>query len=244
MKAQSGLALLLLLLSSEPAAAARKRPPTRPAPSAPHRGARPLKPEASSADHFSRLSPKACGAELGRFGASVVRVRTAASGIALPVRITGPLGSVRFRTAGAKSPYGLLDCRFVLALAQFSEVLTRFDVVSVRVDNLYRPRARLPGSRKKSQHAYGLAADITEFELGDGSVLNVEKDWQGKIGDPVCPDKPPPSIPFNAKRLREIACATFEAGVFHHMLTPNFNRAHKNHFHFDIQRKAQRTKIE
>jgi hypothetical protein len=26
------------------------------------------------------------------------------------------------------------------------------------------------------------------------------------------------------------------AGVFHHMLTPNFDTAHQSHFHFDIKR--------
>ncbi|HLV65122.1 MAG TPA: extensin family protein [Polyangiaceae bacterium] len=162
------------------------------------------------------------------------------SGIATPLRLTGPLRGVRFISPGKRSVYGVLDCRLVLALDELSRVLAELDVVEVYIDNLYRPRARLPGKKARSQHAYGLAADIMGFKLADGRVLDIERDFHGTIGVPPCgPKSPPVELPSEGVLLREIVCRVAREGVFHHLLTPNFNRAHRNHLHVDIKRDAR-----
>jgi len=159
-----------------------------------------------------------------------------ARNVANPRRLTGPLHGVRFRGPGRKSRYSIMDCRLILALDDFAKVLARHGVVEVFYGNSYRRGARLRG-RKRSQHAYGLAIDITWFKLEDKTVLRLEEDYHGKRGKPSCGPgawltNPTPK----AVTLRNIVCDVARAGVFHHMLTPNYDAAHANHFHFDIKR--------
>src|SRR3954466_13141201 len=140
----------------------------------------------SPASRWVGLSPQQCWAEAARRKLGVTRFHGTAVGVATPVRVSGPLGGVRFITPGAKSPYGILDCRLALALSDFAELLKRHDVVEVQVDNMYRPHAHLPGKKKPSQHSFGLAVDMTRLKRADGSEWVVERDFEGAIGEPVC----------------------------------------------------------
>lgn len=168
-----------------------------------------------------------------------------AKGIATPLRLKGPLHGVTFVTPGGKSPYGMLDCRLALTLDQLSEVLARHGVTRVLIDNLYRPGAKLPGSRKPSQHGYGLAADIVGFVLEGGQELSVEHDWGAELGDPVCgPEARVEPETEAGVELRNLVCDVARAGLFHHMLTPCFNAAHENHVHFDLKRGDDRLVLE
>lgn len=155
------------------------------------------------------------------------------------MRLTGPLHGVRFLAPGDKSVNGILDCRLVVALDDFAVILARHDVQQVQVDNYFRPNAHLAGRRKFSQHAYGLAIDLTAVTLGDGRVLDVERDWHGSVGDPPCgPDAHPQEPTEETLLLRNLLCDVARSGIFHFMLTPGFDAAHHNHFHFDVQWKS------
>lgn len=185
----------------------------------------------------ANLSPARCNARRRAAGLAVAPAHIAAPGVATPLRITGRIGGVRFVTPRAPSPYGVLDCRLALALGELATVLARHGVIAVYVDNFYRPHAHLPGKRKASQHAYGLAVDLMGVTLSDGTTLRVADDWHGAIGRPTCgPGSAPTPATPGALALREIVCDVARAGIFHHMLTPDFNPAHHSHFHFDIAR--------
>ena len=70
-----------------------------------------------------------------------------------------------------------------------------------------------------SEHAYANAWDITGFELADGRVISVLKDWNSK-------DKK------RRKFLRETrnkACKIFRV-----TLSPDYNKAHRDHLHVDM----------
>jgi hypothetical protein len=188
---------------------------------------------------YANLAPWQCRKELAARKLSVKRWDGPAKGIATPVRFSGPLEGVRFVAPGGKSPYGLLDCRLALALTDFARALAGFGVVEVRVDNMYRPRAHLPGRRKSSQHSYGLGIDITSLKFGDGRTLVVEDHWRAPIGAAVCgPAARLEQATAEAILLHDIVCDVARKGIFHHMLTPSYNAAHRNHFHFDIKRDA------
>jgi len=117
-------------------------------------------------------------------------------------------------------------------------------VVEVRVDNMYRPHAHLPGKKKPSQHSYGLALDLTRLKLSDGRELVIERDFQGAIGEPVCGSGAPAALSGDAKLLRDLICDVARSGLFHHILTPNHDAAHRNHFHLDIARGARERIVE
>lgn len=72
-------------------------------------------------------------------------------------------------------------------------------------------------SKFRSQHASANAIDIAAFQLADGRSISVLKHWKG--------DAP------EARFLRTIhrrSCRYFRVA-----LSPDFNAAHANHFHFD-----------
>jgi hypothetical protein len=186
---------------------------------------------------FANLSPGACRTRVRKLGLPV-KTAGGARGIATAMRLTGPLHGVKFRGPGPKSIHSLMDCRLVLTTNAFAEVLSRHGVIEVFYGNTYRKSARLPGRRhKRSQHAYGLAMDIVWFKLADKTILRVEDDYHGQRGKPSCGPgawltQPTP----NAIMLRNVVCDVARAGVFHHMLTPNYDSAHASHLHFDIKR--------
>jgi len=206
----------------------------------------PIVTKSSPASRWAGLSGSQCLAEIARRKLSVARFYGAAVGVATPVRVTGEIGGVRFITPGRKSPYGILDCRLALALSELAPLLRRFDVVEARIDNMYRPHAHLPGKKKPSQHSYGLAVDLTRLKRDDGSELVVERDFQGAIGEPVCGEgaRARSELSSDAALLRDLVCQASRAGLFHHILTPNHDAAHRDHFHLDIARGARQRLIE
>jgi hypothetical protein len=90
----------------------------------------------------------------------------------------------------------------------------------VRVDHLgaYSCRASTGRNHQLSEHAYGLAIDISGFRLSDGTSVGVERDW-AQSG---------PKSAF----LHHVARAA--CGYFSVVLTPDSNSDHVNHFHFDL----------
>jgi hypothetical protein len=189
---------------------------------------------------IANASPGQCREEVRRRKLSVTLLGGVA-GVAAPVRLAGELSGVRFVAPGRKSVYGILDCRLAVVLDELAKLLAARDVVAVRVDNFYRPRSRLPGRKKKSQHAYGLAIDIYGFTLADGTTLVVERDFHGTIGSTPCgpdADRGPDGNP-QALALRNLTCAIAQSRLFNHLLTPGYDRAHSNHLHADIQRGAK-----
>ena len=90
----------------------------------------------------------------------------------------------------------------------------------VRIDHLgaYSCRASTGHRDRLSEHAYGLAIDISGFQLSDGTIVNVQRDWS----------QPGPQSVF----LHEVARAA--CGYFSVVLTPDSNAEHVNHMHFDL----------
>ncbi len=71
---------------------------------------------------------------------------------------------------------------------------------------------------KLSEHAYAKAADIASFVLADGREISVLDDFYAKDarGDFL-------------REVRQRACDLFDV-----TLGPDYNEAHKNHFHVDV----------
>jgi hypothetical protein len=162
-----------------------------------------------------------------------------ARGVLLPVRLTGPIRGVTYRTqlperSRATSPYEILDCRLALALDDFSRILEEHEIVEVVHYSMYRPpNARdLRGSNLGTRHSGALAIDAGSFTKKDGTKIVVEKDFHGGIGQRACGVPPPADA--HAKELREIVCAAADQKLFNVALTPDYNWQHRNHFHLEV----------
>jgi hypothetical protein len=127
-----------------------------------------------------------------------------------------------------------------LTLAEAAPTLREHEVARVVIGSMYRPGSRMGRSGKRSQHGHALAADVVSFHLQDGRALNVERDWHGQIGQPACGPESTVSEPTEeAIRLRNLVCALARQGLFHYILTPNYDTRHHDHVHFDIKRDAR-----
>jgi hypothetical protein len=227
----------------EPEPAPPTAPSAAPEPPAPERHpfheAVSKHPPEAPAFRLAKLSPRECRTELERRKLPVKRLGGNTRGIATALRLTGPLHGVRFVAPGAKSKFGILDCRLALTLDELARVLAKHGVVEVRVDNYYRPSAKLAGRPIKSQHHYGLAMDLMELRLEGGRTLQVERDWHGTPGTAACgPDAAPTDPSEETILLRNLVCDIVRVGIFHHVLTPSYDAAHRNHLHLDIKREG------
>lgn len=93
----------------------------------------------------------------------------------------------------------------------------------VRLDHLGSYNCRtIRGGGTISQHASGNAIDIAGFVLADGTRISLIGDWDGEG----------PRAAF-LRDVRDGACDLFAT-----TLSPDYNAAHADHFHFDM---AQRT---
>jgi hypothetical protein len=100
-----------------------------------------------------------------------------------------------------------------LAVADLGRYVTRIDHLGA-----YSCRGTSGHSGRLSEHAFGLAIDVSGFRLADGTVISVEHDWW----------TPGPKRDF-LHHLATSACFYFSV-----VLTPSSDRDHFNHMHFDI----------
>ncbi|MEC8025138.1 MAG: extensin family protein [Myxococcota bacterium] len=141
---------------------------------------------------------------------------------------TGP-GSIRY------SSYLLLSCRMAAAVAQF-EILaqqTAKDVfgnnariTDIRMLGAYRCRRLRDAKHRQSEHSFGNALDVHSFHVSDFGLVDVKTHW-----GPQSTRKGQAAHTF----LHALIHRLRRAHVFTTLLTPDFNEAHKNHFHFDCR---------
>jgi hypothetical protein len=188
---------------------------------------------------YGQMSREECLAELTK--REIPFQEETARGVAVPVRLTGPLHGVTFRTNQNKAqrettPWEIADCPLALALDDFSVQLAAHDIVEVRHYSIYRPpHGAWPDDKIGVQHIGGNAIDAAVFVKSDGTKLNVLDDFYGRIGDETCGDGAHPRKTTAAStEIRSILCDAVAAHLFNVVLTPNFNRPHRNHFHLEV----------
>lgn len=160
---------------------------------------------------------------------------------ALPDRDTGAgcgfRNAVRIESAGvAIGPAVSLSCRSAVSLALWEQqvlqpaALAYFGVPATRIEHFGTYACRNVNHRaagRRSQHATADAIDIAGIRLADGRRIRVLADWAAAAegeGEDEGEEK-------EAAFLRDIhrgACRYFDA-----VLGPNYNAAHRDHFHFD-----------
>lgn len=238
------LSLALLALGAAGASAQphkKARPRTAAKHATPHvsRFESPDDSTSTPAYRYARMTQDECEAELT--ARKIAFQRETAKGVLAPVRLTGPLHGVTFKTnlneaQRATTPWEIADCRLVLALDDFSQILEKHDVVEVVHYSIYRVAPKSwPDDKIGGQHNGGLAMDAAKFTRKDGTSLDVLKMFHGKIGDKTCGDGAGPHpATADSKELRAILCEAVDAHLFNVVLTPDFNRPHRNHFHLEV----------
>ncbi|MFZ0155560.1 MULTISPECIES: extensin family protein [unclassified Pseudomonas] len=121
----------------------------------------------------------------------------------------------------------LASCPLAVAYALFERHALQpaaqraFSQAVVQVDHLGSFACRNVYNRKNarlSQHASANALDIAGFRLADGQRINLLNDWKGEGA--------------KARFLREVHAGACDS--FNTVLGPEYNAAHRNHFHLDM----------
>jgi extensin-like protein len=193
------------------------------------------------AERYALMSQDECEAELVARQVPFVR-EPPTKGVRAPVRLTGPLHGVLFRTdlpdrERATTIWEIADCRLVLALDDFAEILARHDVVEVRHYSIYRkPSKAWPEGKEATRHLGGLAIDAGRFVRSDRTVIDIDDDYHGRRGSRSCGPNARPPRPRTEKAvvLRALLCEAVDRHLFNVVLTPNYNRRHHNHFHLEV----------
>jgi len=170
-----------------------------------------------------------------RWSASRVPVHTKGKGPG--AILCGAEQIVKYKGSGAKirwSSAPKVTCTMALALERFEAIVQeeaehhlgrRVTRISHIGTYACREMAAYPGW--VSEHSYANAIDIASFELVGGREVSVLRDY-GRA-DAEAPNA-------RARFLRAVARRAFDDEVFAVVLTPAFDRAHRNHFHLDHAR--------
>jgi hypothetical protein len=142
----------------------------------------------------------------------------------------GYADAVRVSRAGVNYTGGVtLRCPAMLALLMWERhtllpaAQTHFDRKPLSVRHLGTYACRPIMGRKGrvlSQHAFANAIDVAAVTLEGGDTVSVLRDWDDEAAKGKF-----------LRALREGACRVFNA-----TLSPDYNAAHNNHFHFDLGR--------
>jgi hypothetical protein len=216
------VAVVVVLLATSTASANQPKKSRTPS-----RFTAPRDADSTPAVRYGGMSQGDCEAELAT--RHIAFVRETARGVRAPVRLLGPLHGVAYRTdlpekQRETTPWEIGDCRLILAL------------VEVRHYSMYRPPPKSwPDDKEGSRHDGALALDAAKFIKKDGTKLSVLDDFHGHIGGATCgesakPDKITPA----STELRAILCEAVDRRLFNVVLTPNYNKPHRNHFHLEV----------
>jgi hypothetical protein len=181
--------------------------------------------------------PLACRATLDALGV-VWSHGPELEGIADPVTVAFPLNGITYyQSSGQLDPDAPMDCRLALALHRMADELHARGISEVHHLGIYNYRCADPSQvppdcTTLSPHATGLSIDLGELRGAGGAVYTVLEDWVGALAieDP-CVGTPATD---DDRVLHEIVCAWHADHVFDVILTPNYNAAHENHFHLEV----------
>ncbi|HJL19466.1 MAG TPA: extensin family protein [Sandaracinaceae bacterium LLY-WYZ-13_1] len=163
---------------------------------------------------------------------------SATRGIADPVRVQPVINGVAFRYVSRDEPTAMLmDCELALRLHALSQILVPYGIDEVIHIGIYNYRCigggdPDSGTCTPSQHAYARAIDLHAFGLeGSDETYSTETDWVITSRGDDCPIE---SFGSKDEALKALACAMWSERIFQIVLTPNYNAAHRNHFHVDL----------
>lgn len=137
------------------------------------------------------------------------------------------LGAVKLLDVGVPvTNLGAMTCPLAANFAAWARhaampaarVYFQSELVRVETMGTYNCRP-IAGSARLSEHGRANAVDVSAFILADGRRISVRDGWNGN-------DRQARDF---LRRLRTSACKRFPT-----VLSPDYNRAHHDHFHLDM----------
>lgn len=127
-------------------------------------------------------------------------------------------------------------CGLAIALARFEQVAQEeaarhlnTKVKSIKIGGTYSCR-HMQRFSLVSEHSYANAIDVYGFSLENGKAVSVVAHF-GPAKQELSA-----SAPAEARFLRAFASRLYDEGAFSVVLTPHFDRLHRDHLHLDMAR--------
>lgn len=166
-----------------------------------------------------------CTAELEAHG--VTWKKASRPGIAHPVEVTSALGGLTLTSADQPL---VIDCSLAVSLAEAGHYFRALGIERASFSSAYS-RRNVRGTNRPSKHSYGLAIDVHTFTGPDLGTLRVDRDYEQGLGDDVdCLGTP---LTQGGAVLKVLQCQLVRSGLFHLVLSPDYDDAHHDHFHLE-----------
>jgi hypothetical protein len=145
---------------------------------------------------------------------------------------------VLFRIPWSTDPerdhHAIWDCRLAAAVIPLAQWLASQRIREVHYFSVLR-RGAIVRKRPRSQHNVGLAIDVLAVQrLGDEVEDNVEDHYPRGVLD-ACPAGFDPAVPSATAVWMNLVCHAVTDRLMHTILTPDHDRAHRNHLHLDLK---------
>ena len=186
---------------------------------------------ATSAAHAERD----CKRELDARG--LAWKRATRPGIADAVELTGPIGGVALTSPDQAL---VIDCSLAVSLDEAMRYLRDLGIDKATFSSAYSRRT-VRGTNRPSKHSFGLAIDVHAFGGPELGTLRVDRDYEQGLGDEVdCLGKP---LTQGGAVLKVLQCQLARSGLFHLVLSPDYDDAHHDHFHLEVKPWRSRTEL-
>jgi hypothetical protein len=167
-----------------------------------------------------------CYAELDARG--ITYQRTKRPGIALAVEVTSMPGGVQI---GGDAPL-VIDCSLAVSLHEITRYLHALGIDHAHFASAYS-RRNVRGTNHPSKHSFGLAIDVSSFTGPDLGTVRVARDYEQGLGDALdCVGAP---LTQGGAVLKILQCQLVRSGLFHLVLSPDYDDAHHDHFHLEAK---------
>jgi len=158
-------------------------------------------------------------------------------GIALGVEIKGTINGVAFTSDDQRL---VIDCSLAVSLDEAARYIHALGFDKATFSSAYSVR-NVRGTNHPSKHSYGLAIDVHTFSGPDVGTLRVDRDYEQGLGDEVdCVGEP---LTQGGALLKVLQCQLVRSGLFHLVLSPDYDDAHHDHFHLEAVPWRDRTAL-
>ena len=162
--------------------------------------------------------------------------KTKKPGIANAIEVTGTLGGVEVTGETAL----VIDCSLAVSLDEAGRYMRALGIEKATFASAYS-RRNVRGTNHPSKHSFGLAIDISGFTGADLGSMRVARDYEQGLGDAVdCVGQP---MTQAGAVLKVLQCQLVRSGLFHLVLSPDYDDAHHDHFHLEAKPWRERSSL-
>jgi hypothetical protein len=163
--------------------------------------------------------------------------RASRPGIANAVELTGTIGGIELASDDQAL---VIDCSLAVSLDEAGRYLRGLGIAKASFSSAYS-RRNVRGTNRPSKHSFGLAIDVHTFTGPELGTLRVDRDYEQGLGDEVdCVGAP---LTQGGAVLKILQCQLVRSGLFHLVLSPDYDDAHHDHFHLEVKPWSERSSL-